>query len=82
MGYTNASTSMFSPDIKQAPENLYRIRNIAGWTIWECADALGVDASLFHSAENLGVPMPDDTWRKFVDKAGRRSFDHDEDSLE
>lgn len=80
MGYTTASTSMFSPDMHQTPENVAKVLDVAGWTLLEAANATGIFKSCLADACS-GVEMLSlAKWRLLLDKAGRRSFDHDEDA--
>ena len=75
MGYTTVSTSMFHPDMQQTPENVARALDIAGWTYKEASEQIGVAMGSIMD----GV-LSDEKWRELLDKAGRRAFDHDEES--
>lgn len=80
MGYTTVSTSMFSPDMRQTPENVRKVLDIAGWTAEEAAEAIDVAMSNIESAAAGEHPLLEREWKKLLDVAGKRSFDHDGDS--
>ncbi|SEO78498.1 hypothetical protein [Nitrosovibrio sp. Nv6] len=82
MGYSTAPTSMLSPDMRQTPENVRKVLDIAGWTQKEAIDAMEGEmpiSDLVYAMRGTRL-MPDDQWKKLLDVAGKRSFDHDGES--
>src|SRR5689334_8631771 len=75
MGYTTVSTSILPQDMPQTQSNVARVLDFSGWTYTEASEQIGVSRYLI-----MDAMMPDDKWRLLLDKAGRRSFDHDEDA--
>lgn len=73
MGYSTVSTSIFSPDMKQTPENIAKVLDLAGWTVADAAAEVRTDPLALRNAK-----MPQKVWQELLNKAGRRSFDHDE----
>jgi len=73
MGYTSGHAPMFSIDMKQSPENVAKVLDVAGWTYSEAAEQIGVAMGSIMD----GV-LSDEKWRELLDKAGRRAFDHEE----
>lgn len=80
MGYTSGHPPMFSPDIKQTPENVRKVLDIAGWNSEEAAEAIDVATSNIESATTGEFPLQKREWHALLDKAGSRAFDHDEDA--
>jgi hypothetical protein len=83
MGYTSVSTSMFDPNMRQTPESVRKVLDVAGWTQKEAIEAMDGEmpiSDLVYAMRGT-MPMPDDKWRLLLDKAGRRSFDHDGDAV-
>jgi hypothetical protein len=80
MGYTSGHPCMFSLDMKQTPENVRKVLDIAGWNVVEAAREAGISGSDLFLVVERDQLMPDDQWRKLLDKAGRRAFDWDEGS--
>jgi hypothetical protein len=73
MGYTTVSTSMFSSEMQQSPENVAKVLDVAGWTYSEAAEQIGAARTSIMD----GV-LSDEKWRELLDKAGRRAFDWEE----
>jgi hypothetical protein len=80
MGYTNAETSMFSPNMRQTPENVAKVLDIAGWNYTEAAKETGIAPVSLLMAANGKKELPEDQWKLLLDVCGRRSFDHDSGS--
>jgi hypothetical protein len=80
MGYTSVSTSMFPPDMRQTPENVAKVLDIAGWNYTEAAKETGIAPVSLLMAANGKTELPEAQWKLLLDKAGRRSFDHDGDA--
>ena len=81
MGYTTTTNSIFPPDMPQTPENVRKVLDIAGWTNQEAADACGVTAFYIASSINGFSKMRDGIWKILLEQTGKRSFDHDGESL-
>ena len=80
MGFSTAPTSMFSPDMRQTPENVRKVLDVAGWNYTEAAKETGIAPVSLLMAANGKKELPETQWKLLLDKAGRRSFDHDGDS--
>jgi hypothetical protein len=71
---------MFSHDIKQTPENVRKVLDIAGWTYEEAAKETGITPDHIRDAMFGSGILWDSEWERLLDKAGRRAFDWDEDA--
>jgi hypothetical protein len=78
MGYTSGHPPMFSPDIKQTPENVRKVLDIAGWTVWEAANQVYCSPEQLQAAVDGEKSLPIVLWRDFLDVCGRRAFDHED----
>ena len=81
MGYTTTTNSIFPPDMPQTPENVRKVLDIAGWTAEEAAHATGINTLSILAASTRGTALILEEWQKLLDAAGRRSFDHDGESV-
>lgn len=77
MGYTTGEINHEDMSLPQTPENVKAVRVRAGWTGREAADALNYPGLLLLQVEQGKRKLPDDLWREFLSKAGRRVFDHE-----
>lgn len=75
MGYTTSTKCYEDLNMKQSPRAVFEVRDRAGWTYDEAAEAIKADRSVIASAEQGYRPMPDAMWREFLLKAGQRVFD-------
>lgn len=80
MGYTTTTNSVFPPDMPQTPENVREVLDFAGRTVREAASALDVHPEMLREAIREQRKLTDYTWRRLLDVAGKRSFDHDGES--
>lgn len=80
MGYSTVSTSMFSQDMRQTPKNIRKVLDVAGWTPLEASEEAFIGPLMLRYAIDGRAALPDAQWRRLLDKAGRRSFDHDSES--
>jgi hypothetical protein len=81
MGFTDGHPCMFSLDMKQTPENVRKVLDISGWTPEEAAEAIDVATSNIEAAATGEHPLLKREWQDLLDKAGRRAFDWDGDSV-
>jgi hypothetical protein len=78
MGYTSGHPCMFNLDMKQSPETVRKVLDIAGWNEFEASQATGIDSEFIRLA-SLGMrELYQRDWRLLLDKAGRRAFDFEE----
>jgi len=75
MGYTSGHTCMFSLEMKQTPENVRKVLDIAGWTYEEAAKETGIIPAHIRDAMFGSGILWDSQWARLLDKAGRRAFD-------
>lgn len=80
MGYTSGNPCMFSFEMKQTPETIRKVLDIAGWDIYEAAMATDISARWIERSCKGDFQLPDAEWRTLLEKAGSRAFDHDEDA--
>lgn len=80
MSFTFGHPCMFSMDIKQTPETVRKVLDIAGWNTSEAADETRIHHSRINFAAYGSGRLTDEEWRLLLDKAGRRAFDHDGDA--
>ncbi|SCX93287.1 hypothetical protein SAMN05216420_101373 [Nitrosospira sp. Nl5] len=77
MGFSTLAESYLDTNTPQTPRNIFLVREQARWTYAEVAKELGIDPEQFKNAEHGFRQLPDSVWREFLDRAGRRAFDHD-----
>jgi len=77
MGYTIIDKCHEDMNLPQTPENVKAVRVRAGWTVSEAAYESGVRYDFWSEVEAGTKKLPDKVWRKFLDAAGRRVFDHE-----
>ena len=82
VGTTEAARSYFETVLPQTPQEVARVIEVAGWTVREAARALDVHPEMLREAIREQRKLTDYTWRRLLDVAGKRSFDHDGDSVE
>lgn len=80
MGYTTTNYSALASDMQQTPHTVEMVLDFAGWTVEEAAREIDVKTDSLLSALHDLSPLTDLAWQKLLDVAGRRAFDHDEES--
>jgi DNA-binding XRE family transcriptional regulator len=77
MGFSTVPECSLASDIPQMPQNIYRVRVMAGYSPPELAEAAGIDRVRLVTAEAGGSPLPDSEWKHVLDVCGRRAFDYE-----
>ena len=80
MGYTSGHPCMFSLDMKQTPETVRKVLDIAGWTVAEAAEEINVTYGNLLEVTNGVLALTPAAWNRLLDKAGSRAFDYDSES--
>jgi hypothetical protein len=75
MGYTTAPYSVFASDMKQTPENVAKVLDVAGWNVLEAAKEASIGPLMLRRVIDGDAVLPDEHWKRLLDVAGRRAFD-------
>lgn len=75
MGFTLAKKNVYPSNMRQTPQAVANILDVAGRNVNEAAAATGIDALNLHMAASGKAALCADEWRRLLDVCGRRSFD-------
>jgi hypothetical protein len=75
MGYTTTDKCHEDMSLPQTPENVRKVLDRAGWTVWEACNQVFCSFEQLSDALSGEKALPDGLWKDLLDVCGKRVFD-------